>query len=53
MFNATNYWSDRKKIGDYMKIQLDNELHKTYARYFYFNLITFFSVYLYLSNFGY
>lgn len=33
MFNATNYWTDRKKIGDYMKEQLNSELKKTFARY--------------------
>jgi len=30
-FNATNYWTDRKQIGDFMKIQLNNELKKTFA----------------------
>jgi hypothetical protein len=31
MFNATNYWTDRKKIGDFMKDQLNTELKKTFA----------------------
>jgi hypothetical protein len=32
MFNATNYWTDRKKIGDFMKEQLNSELKKTFTR---------------------
>jgi len=31
MFNATNYWTDRKKVGDFMKEQLNVELKKTFA----------------------
>lgn len=30
-FNATNYWTDREKIGDYMKDALNNELQKAYT----------------------
>jgi regulator of protease activity HflC (stomatin/prohibitin superfamily) len=32
MYNATNYWTDRQKIGEHMKIALDLELQKAYAR---------------------
>jgi len=31
MFNATNYWTDRKKIGDFMRDTLNLELKKTFA----------------------
>jgi regulator of protease activity HflC (stomatin/prohibitin superfamily) len=31
-FNATSYWTERKKIGETMLTALDNELHKAYAR---------------------
>lgn len=31
MYNANNYWTDRKKIGDFMKEQLNVELKKTFA----------------------
>lgn len=30
-YNATNYWTDRKRIGDFMKEQLNVELKKTFA----------------------
>ncbi|MCQ2815686.1 MAG: hypothetical protein MJ252_00320 [archaeon] len=30
-YNATNYWTDRKKIGDIMKEQLNNELAYAYC----------------------
>jgi len=32
MFNATNYWTDRKQIGEFMKDQLNNELKKVFTR---------------------
>lgn len=31
MYNATNYWTDRGKIGDYMKENLNNELQKAFS----------------------
>jgi len=31
MYNATNYWTDRGKIGDYMKETLNKELMKAYT----------------------
>ncbi len=30
-FNATNYWTDRQKIGDYMRDALNQELQKAYV----------------------
>lgn len=30
-FNATNYWTDRQKIGDFMKETLNNELQKAFS----------------------
>jgi hypothetical protein len=30
-FNATNYWTDRQKIGDFMKESLNTELQKAYS----------------------
>jgi regulator of protease activity HflC (stomatin/prohibitin superfamily) len=30
-FNATNYWTDRQKIGDFMRDALDKELQKAYS----------------------
>ena len=30
-YNATNYWTDRQKIGDFMKESLNNELQKAYS----------------------
>jgi hypothetical protein len=30
-FNATNYWTDRGKIGDVMKQALNDELTKAYV----------------------
>lgn len=32
MYNATNYWTDRQKIGEHMKTALDSELQKAFAR---------------------
>lgn len=32
MYNATNYWTDRVKIGEVMRHEMDNELKKAYAR---------------------
>jgi hypothetical protein len=32
MYNATNYWTDRQKIGEHMKNALDEELKKAYTR---------------------
>jgi hypothetical protein len=31
-FNATNYWTDRQKIGDVMREALNQELKSAYAR---------------------
>lgn len=31
MYNASDYWVDRQKIGDYMRNQLDLELQKAYS----------------------
>lgn len=33
MYNATNYWTDRIKIGDYMKETLSKELQRAFATY--------------------
>jgi regulator of protease activity HflC (stomatin/prohibitin superfamily) len=30
-FNATNYWTDREKIGDFMRIALNTELQKAFS----------------------
>ncbi len=30
-FNATNYWTDRHEIGEFMKDSLNNELQKAYS----------------------
>lgn len=32
MYNATNYWTDRGKIGDHMRKALDDELQKAFGR---------------------
>jgi len=32
MYNATNYWTDRGKIGDHMRQSLDEELQRAFAR---------------------
>ena len=32
MYNATNYWTDRQKIGEHMKTALDQELMKAFAK---------------------
>jgi regulator of protease activity HflC (stomatin/prohibitin superfamily) len=32
MYNATNYWTDRQKIGEHMRVALDQELQKAFAR---------------------
>lgn len=31
-YNATNYWTDRRKIGEHMKIALDQELSRAFAK---------------------
>lgn len=32
MYNATNYWTDRLKISEVMRLEMNNELKKAYAR---------------------
>jgi len=32
MYNASNYWTDRQSIGEHMRVALDNELQKAFAR---------------------